>query len=466
MAKKGSVLVVDDEEIMRDVLETLLSAEGYRVDLARTGEEAIEAFGRRTFDVVLMDVSMPGIGGISTLEELLKMDAEAVVVMITAYATFDTAVSAWQRGAAGCIRKPFHNEEILKTVASGIKRRRKEEERQTLRRAMSRSVDRGSMIGRTDRMQTIFRLIDQVAPARSTVLVTGESGTGKELVAKAIHEASPRAERSFVAVNTSNIPSELLESELFGHTRGAFTGAIAAKKGLFEVADGGTIFLDEIGDIPPETQARLLRVIQEREFLPLGDTATRRVDVRIVAATNTDLREAVRQGSFREDLYYRLAVVPIELPPLRERREDVLALAQHFIRKYNEENGRCISEQLAPDVLELMENYTWPGNVRELENVIERAVVIAPGDEITRTCLSVDITDPDRTPSGAPTASAGVDIGRGVNFYDEVRRFEIEIIRRALEQTGGHQSRAARLLGMNATTLNSKIKTYNIQARP
>jgi DNA-binding NtrC family response regulator len=468
MAKKGSVLVVDDEEIMRDVLETLLSAEGYRVDLARTGEEGIEIFGRRTYDVVLMDVSMPGIGGISTLEEILKMDADAVVVMITAYATFDTAVSAWERGAFGCIRKPFHNEQILKTVAAGIKRRRKEEERQTLRRAMRRSVERGAIVGRADRMQALFTLIDQVAPARSTVLVTGESGTGKELVARAIHEASPRAAAAFVAVNTSNIPSELLESELFGHTRGAFTGAVAAKKGLFEVADGGTIFLDEIGDIPPETQARLLRVIQEREFTPLGDTTPRRVDVRIVAATNTDLREAVRQGSFREDLYYRLAVVPIELPPLRERREDILPLAQHFIRKYNEENARTVSEQLAPDVLALMENYSWPGNVRELENVIERAIVIAPGSEITRACLPPDITDPERAMNAAATSnvSSGIDVTRGVNFYDEVRRFEIEIIRRALDQTGGHQSRAARLLGMNATTLNSKIKTYNIQARP
>jgi transcriptional regulator with GAF, ATPase, and Fis domain len=318
-------------------------------------------------------------------------------------------------------------------------------------------------------MQEVFRLVEQVAPARSTVLITGESGTGKELIAKAIHEASTRAGRPFVTVNSSNIPSELLESELFGHTRGAFTGAVAAKKGLFEVADGGSIFLDEIGDIPPETQVRLLRVIQEREFTPLGDTSPRRVDVRIVAATNIDLKEAVRQGSFREDLYYRLAVVPIELPPLRDRVEDILPLAQHFIQKYNEENGRNVSEQLAPDVLALLEAYSWPGNVRELENTIERAVVIAPGDEITKECLRTEISDPKSAVSGhhdgASNAAVG-DIGRGINFYEEVRRFEIDLIRRALEQTGGHQSRAARLLGMNATTLNSKIKTYNINLRP
>ncbi|HXI62260.1 MAG TPA: sigma-54 dependent transcriptional regulator, partial [Pyrinomonadaceae bacterium] len=294
MARKGSVLVVDDEEIMRDVLETLLSAEGYRVDLAKTGEEGLDAYTKRSYDAVLLDVSMPGIGGLRALEEFLKLDPEAVVVMITAYATFDTAIAAWEKGAFGCIRKPFQNEHITATVAAGVKRRRKEEERRSLRQAMSREVDRGAIVGRSDIMQEVFRVVEQVAPARSTILITGESGTGKELIAKAIHEASPRVTKPFVTVNSSNIPTELLESELFGHTRGAFTGAVAAKKGLFEVADGGSIFLDEIGDIPPETQVRLLRVIQEREFTPLGDTSPRRVDVRIIAATNIDLKEAVR----------------------------------------------------------------------------------------------------------------------------------------------------------------------------
>src|SRR5712691_6322180 len=469
IAKKGLVLIVDDEEIMREVLETLLSSEGYRVDLAKTGEEGLEAYGRRAYDVVLLDVSMPGIGGLRALEEFLKIDSDAVVVMITAYATFDTAIAAWEHGAFGCIRKPFQNEQITGTVAGGIKRRRKEEERRTLRRAMSRAVDRGAIVGRSDIMQEVFRLVEQVAPARSTILITGESGTGKELIAQAIHEASPRAGKPFVTVNSSNIPSELLESELFGHTRGAFTGAVAAKKGLFEVADGGSIFLDEIGDIPPETQARLLRVIQEREFTPLGDTTPRRVDVRIIAATNIDLKDAVKHGAFREDLYYRLSVVPIELPPLRDRREDVLPLAQHFIRKYNEENAREVSENLAPEVLALLEAYSWPGNVRELENAIERAVVIAPSNDITRECLRQEISDPQSVLNTSHEGSSTVavhDIGRGINFYDEVRRFEIDLIRRALEQTGGHQSRAARLLGMNATTLNSKIKTYNISLRP
>ena len=468
MAKKGSILICDDEEIMRDVLETILSTAGYKVDLAKTGEEALELYAQRPFDAVLMDVSMPGMGGLTALEELLKLDPNAVVMMITAYATFDTAISAWEKGAQGVIRKPFQNDQILAFVAKGIKKRKAEEERQTLRQAMTRSVQRDAIIGRSERMEEIFRLVDRVAPARSTVLVTGESGTGKELVAKAIHEASPRADNPFVAVNCSNIPSELLESELFGHTKGAFTGAVAAKKGLFEVADSGSIFLDEIGDLRPEMQVRLLRVIQEREFTPIGDTTPTKVDVRIIAATNVDLKEAVKAGTFREDLYFRLSVVPIELPPLRQRKEDILPLAQHFVRKYNAENGRSVSDTFSPEVLSLLENYYYPGNVRELENVIERAVVIAATDEITVDCLRPEVRDPslafDLVKRSEGTSSE-IDIARGVNFYEEVKRFEIDLIRRALDQTAGHQSRAAQLLGLNATTLNSKIKSYNIVTR-
>ena len=468
MAKKGSILICDDEEIMRDVLETILSEVGYKVELAKTGEEAVEAYAAKPFDVVLMDVSMPGMGGLTALEELIKLDAEAVVLIVTAYATFDTAISAWEKGAFGVVRKPFKNEQILALTAKGIRRRRKEEERQTLRSAMSRSVNRDSIVVHSQKMEDIFRLVDRVAPARSTVLITGESGTGKELVAKAIHEASPRADRPFVVVNCTNIPSDLLESELFGHTKGAFTGAVAAKKGLFEVADTGTIFLDEIGDLRPETQVRLLRVIQEREFTPVGDTTPVKVDVRIIAATNVDLKEAVKNGQFREDLYYRLSVVPIEIPPLRDRREGILPLAQHFIEKYSAENERKISTNLSPEVLSLLENYNYPGNVRELENIIERAIVIAPTNEITVECLRPEVRDPELAfKMMAETAgiSTDIDLARGVNFYDEVKKFEIDLIRRALEQTAGHQSRAARLLGLNATTLNSKIKSYNIQAR-
>ncbi len=469
MAKKGSVLICDDEEIMREVLETILSGAGYRVDLAKTGEEAIELYGHKPYDAVLMDVSMPGMGGLTATEELIKLDPEAVVLMITAFATFDTAISAWEKGAAGVIRKPFQNEQILAFVAKGVKKRRKEEERQALRQVMTRSVKRDAIVGRSDKMEDIFRLVDRVAPARSTVLITGESGTGKELIAKAIHESSPRADHPFVVVNCSNIPSELLESELFGHTKGAFTGAVAAKKGLFEVADTGSIFLDEIGDLRPEIQVRLLRVIQEREFTPLGDTTPLKVDVRIIAATNVDLKEAVKNGTFREDLYYRLSVVPVELPALRQRPEDILPLVQHFIRKYNEENQREIADTLSPQVLSLLENYYYPGNVRELENIIERAVVITTTNEITVECLRPEVRDPNlalEVVKDAEGTAGEIDLARGVNFYDEVKRFEIDLIRRALDQTGGHQSRAARLLGLNATTLNSKIKSYNIHTRP
>ncbi|MGI8545051.1 MAG: sigma-54-dependent transcriptional regulator [Aridibacter sp.] len=465
MAKKGSILVCDDEEIMRDVLETVLSGAGYSVDLAKTGEEAIEAYENKPYDVVLMDVSMPGIGGLTALEEIIKRDEDAVILMVTAFATFDTAISAWEKGAKGCIRKPFQNEQILALVRRGIKTRRNEEERVILRQAMASSVQRGSIIGRSDKMDEIFRLVERVAPARSTVLIQGESGTGKELIAKAIHKSSQRADKPFVPVNCSNIPSDLLESELFGHTKGAFTGAVAAKKGLFEVADTGTIFLDEIGDLRPETQVRLLRVIQEREFTPVGETTSVQIDVRIIAATNVDLKDAVKNGVFREDLYYRLSVVPIELPPLRDRKEDVLPLAKHFIHKYNEENGRQISEQPAPNVLSLLENYYYPGNVRELENIIERAVVIAPTDEITEDCLRPEVLNPELAREmimDSDGTSGEIDISQGIAFYDEVKKFEIDLIQRALDQTAGHQSRAARLLGLNATTLNSKIKSYNL----
>jgi DNA-binding NtrC family response regulator len=465
MARKGSILIVDDEEVMRDVLDSLLVGEGYQVELARTGEEGLDKFQQRTFDLVLLDVSMPGVGGLRTLEEILKLDNEAVVIMITAYATFDTAIAAWQRGAFNCIRKPFDNKEITGLIAAGIRRRRKDEERRALRQTLKRSTDSKEIIARSDKMHEILSFVEQVAPARTTVLVTGESGTGKELIARAIHNRSTRVDKPFITVNSANLPTELLESELFGHVRGAFTGAIAAKKGYFEVADGGSIFLDEIGTISLETQAKLLRVIQERDFTPLGETTRRQVDVRIIAATNVDLRQAVEEGSFREDLYYRLNVIQINLPPLRERREDILPLAQHFIRKYASENGRQISDQLSPELLSLLEAYNWPGNVRELENVMERAVIIARGNTIEREDLREEVLNPQRAAAQASGKSIAtqIDLSHGISFYDEVNRFQIELIRRALEITGGHQSRAAKLLGMNTTTLNSKIRYYNIR---
>jgi len=456
---------VDDEEVMRDVLDSLLTSEGYQVELAKTGEEGLDKFQQRAFDLVLLDVSMPGMGGLRTLEEILKLDAEAVITMVTAYATFDTAIAAMQRGAFTVIAKPFDNEEIARLVAAGMRRRRKDEERRTLKQTLKRSTESKEIVARSDKMHEILAFVEQVAPARTTILVTGESGTGKELIARAIHNQSARADKAFVTVNSANLPTELLESELFGHIRGAFTGAVAAKKGYFEVADGGSIFLDEIGTISMETQAKLLRVIQERDFTPLGDTTRRQVDVRIIAATNVDLKQAVDEGAFREDLFYRLNVISINLPPLRDRREDILPLAQHFIRKYTAENARQISDKLSPEVLSLLEAYNWPGNVRELENVIERAVIIARGGELQREDLREEVLNPQRAVSqvGGQKIATQIDLSRGISFYDEVNRFQIELIRRALEITGGHQSRAAKLLGMNTTTLNSKIRYYNIR---
>ncbi|HND19177.1 MAG TPA: sigma-54 dependent transcriptional regulator [Acidobacteriota bacterium] len=468
MAKKGSILVVDDEEIMRDVLETLLSSAGYRVGLAKTGEEGLELYQQQPFDLVLLDVSMPGMGGLNTLEALLKYDPEAVVIMITAYATFDTAVTAWQVGAYNCIRKPFENNQILRVVEGGLRRRRKDEEHRELKKTLRQVSQKNEIIARSPRMLEILELVEQIAPARTTVLIQGESGTGKELIARALHFSSPRSESGqFVTVNSGNIPTELLESELFGHLRGAFTGAFTAKKGLFEVADGGSIFLDEIGNLAVETQSKLLRVIQEREFIPLGDTSPRRVDVRIIAATNVDLRQHVAEGKFREDLFYRLNVISIDLPPLRERREDILPLAKHFIRKYNEENARHLAEEIRPEILALLEAYSWPGNVRELASAIERAVVISRSNELELEYLRDEILHPERKSGnfGSETGPLAppVDISQGISFYDEVARFEVSLIRKAMDLTSGHQSRAAKLLGLNATTLNSKIKTYNIK---
>jgi DNA-binding NtrC family response regulator len=464
MAKKGSVLVVDDEEVMRDVLGSLLASENYQVDLAGAGEEGIDKFGQRPYDVVLLDISMPGIGGLRTLEEILKVDSEAVIIMITAYATFDTAIAAWQRGAFNCIKKPFDNREIIKLIAAGVRRRRKDEERRALRQTLKRSTEEKEIVARSDKMLETLAAVERVAPARTTVLVTGESGTGKELIARAIHNQSTRSDKPFVTVNSANLPSELLESELFGHVRGAFTGALAAKKGYFEVADGGSIFLDEIGTISLETQAKLLRVIQERDFTPLGETTRRHVDVRIIAATNIELKQAVDEGEFREDLYYRLNVISIDLAPLRERREDILPLAQHFIRKYSAENGRHISDQILPEVLSALEAYNWPGNVRELENVIERAVIIAREDHIAHGDLREEVLRPREAASRAGNSLASqIDLSRGISFYDEVNRFQIELILRAMELTGGHQSRAAKLLGLNTTTLNSKIKYFRLR---
>ncbi len=379
MRRNASVLVIDDEEIMRDILGTLLEREGYSVRLAANGQEGLDLAKSLPFDAVIVDVMMPGLDGLQVLDELKKHDEELPVLMITAYASMESAISAMKKGAFDYITKPFKNDEVLVVLQNAIERRQLVAENVSLRQNLQARYHKfAGIIGKSSRMKQVFDLIIQVAPSRSTILITGESGTGKELVASAIHSNSARSEKSFVAVNSGNLPPDLLESTLFGHVKGAFTGAVYPKKGMFELADKGTIFFDEIGNVPIETQAKLLRVMQEREFMRLGGMETIKVDVRIIAATNVDLKHEMEEGRFREDLYYRLHVISIHLPALRERRDDIPLLVQHFLEKYGEENDRKNIE-VAPEALDLLMDYDWPGNVRELENVIERAVVLSTG---------------------------------------------------------------------------------------
>ncbi len=460
MKRKGTALVVDDEEIMREILETLLTGEGYDVRLAASGAEGLAFARAHTFDAAILDVMMPGIDGIQTLDELVKIDEELPVIMLTAFASVENAIAAMKRGAFDYITKPFKNDEVLVVLQKAAERRRLITENRTLRQNLqAQSNHFGNIIGRGSPMRQVFDLIIQAAPSRSTVLIQGESGTGKELVARALHANSPRAERAFVSVNSGNLPPDLLESNLFGHVKGAFTGAVYPKKGLFELANQGTIFFDEIGNIPIETQSKLLRVIQEREFMRLGGIETIKVDVRIVAATNVDLRPMVEEGKFREDLYYRLHVITVSLPPLRDRKEDIPLLVQHFLEKYSEENGKPGLE-ITPDALDLLLDYDWPGNVRELENVIERGVVLATSNRIDADLIPehVKSTHPFQMPSFVLPPE-------GISFREVIADFEKRLIESTLEAASGVQKRAAELLHIKPTTLNEMIKRHEIRPR-
>src|SRR5512140_2074000 len=382
MSVKGSILVIDDEEIMREILEALLTREGYDVRLTGTAAEGLELARAMPFDACIVDMMMPGMDGISALDEIKKIDDDLPVLMITAFASVENAIAAMKRGAYDYITKPFKNDEVLVVLRNALSQRRLVAENKALRQNLQAHANHfGEIIGRSSRMRQVFDLIIQAAPSRTTILINGESGTGKELVARSLHQNSARSDKAFITVNSGNLPPDLLESNLFGHVKGAFTGAVYPKKGLFELADKGTIFFDEIGNIPVETQAKLLRVIQEREFMRLGGVETIKVDVRIIAATNVDLRRMVEDGRFREDLYYRLHVITVHLPPLRDRKDDIPLLVQHFLEKYGAENNKAGIE-LSPEALDLLMEYDWPGNVRELENVIERAVVLSSGRRI------------------------------------------------------------------------------------
>ncbi len=448
-----NILIIDDEPVLQDVLATLLRREGYQVVQATTAGEGLRAAEEHEVDLVLLDLMLPDRPGLELLRDLKARDPEVVVVVITAYSSVETAIGAMRDGAFHYIPKPFKNQEVILTVRKGLEQRRLRSENRDLRQRLE---GLSTLIWRGPEMGQVIELVRRAAPSRSNILLTGESGTGKELLARAVHRLSPRADGPFVVVNTGSVPSDLLESTLFGHIRGAFTGAVATRRGLFEAADAGTIFLDEIGTIPPQTQAKLLRVIQEREFIPVGGEQTIKVDVRIIAATNADLPRMVAEGTFREDLYYRLNVITIELPPLRRRPQDIPALANHFLQRFGEEN-RKPDLTLTPEALDVLVGYHWPGNVRQLENAIERAVVLCTADSI-----GVDLL-PDEVLAPQPTRSAhlppeGLDLREAVNHYTRT------LIEASLARCGGVQRRAAQMLKVRPSTLNEMIRRLGIAA--
>jgi DNA-binding NtrC family response regulator len=387
----ASILVIDDEAAIRESLEVLLTLEGYSVRMAGDGEQGLRILELENFDLVLLDLALPGQSGLELLPQIKDRQPELPVIMITAYGTVDNVVESIRAGAENFVQKPWDNEKLLADIRSAVARHRAEEENLQLKRTLKQRYNFSNIVGKSEIMLKVFDLVAQVAPSRSTVLIQGESGTGKELIAKAIHANSPRKDKPFVPVNTGAMPSELLESTLFGHVKGAFTSAIASKKGLFEVANGGTLFLDEIATMGTDIQAKILRVLQDRRFMHLGGIQEIQVDVRIIAATNIDLRQAVRDGRFREDLFYRLNVITVDLPPLRARREDIPLLSQHFLDFYAAENGLS-PRKLSADALRALIDYEWPGNVRELENSIERGVVLSSGPIIGSDLLPGHIT--------------------------------------------------------------------------
>lgn len=452
-----SILVIDDEEIMREVLSRLLQREGYRVFAAPDAEVGLQLFASEAIDLVLLDLMLPGKDGLETLEELLAQDSDLAIIMISAYASIENAVKATKRGAFDFITKPFKNEELLHVIRNGLRQRELELENRRLKQSFEKSFSFQSIVGKSEPMQGVFELIRQVGPSRSTVLIDGESGTGKELVAKAVHNCSPRSAGAFVALNSGSIPADLLESELFGHVKGSFTGAVSTKKGLFEVADGGTVFLDEVGTLPLQTQSKLLRVIQEKEFRRVGGLENIQVDVRIIAATNVDLMEAVEKGEFREDLFYRLNVIKISLPPLRDRKADIPLLARHFVEVFCKEDGRVPAAMDQAAVKALME-YDWPGNVRELENAIERAVVLMPEDSV----IGVEQLPAEVLGSNNVGGSKMLLNADGASLKDLVLDFERNLILSALKKSDWNQKRAACLLKVNPTTLNEKLKRLHI----
>ena len=451
------ILIIDDEEAIRESLDTLLTLEGFSVSTAVDGPAGVELLSRNEYDLLLLDLALPGQSGIDLLPRIIEMQPNLPVIMITAYGTVGNVVDAIRAGAENFVQKPWDNEKLLADIRAAVARRRAEEEVVQLKRTLKQRYNFENIVGKSEPMLRLFDLIAQVAPSRSTVLIQGESGTGKELIAKAIHANSPRRDRPFVPVNTGAVPSELLESTLFGHVKGAFTSAVTAKKGLFEVANGGTLFLDEIGTMGMDMQAKILRVLQDRRFMHLGGVQEIQVDVRIIAATNVNLQEAVREGRFREDLFYRLNVISLELPPLRSRREDIPLLAAHFLKFYAEENG-TEDRSLSPEAMRIIMDYEWPGNVRELENAMERGVVLSTSRTISPDLLPTQLT-------GSTYSASLLDHQPNASLFDLMEEIERRIISDRLERCHWNQTDAAEYFKIPLSTLNQKIKRLNVEVK-
>ncbi len=451
--EKARILVADDEESHRMMLRAVLEEEGYEMAEAADGLEAVRAVEQEPFDLILLDIRMPGLDGVETLTEIRKISPHVPVLMMTAYASVKTAVEALKAGAFEYLIKPLDIEELKILIEKALEHYHLREENLALKERLGDRFDFSSMIGKSRKMIEVFDLLAQVAPSDATVLILGESGTGKELVANALHQNSPRASQPFIKISCAALPETLLESELFGHEKGAFTGAVARREGRFWAAHRGSIFLDEVGEMNATTQTKLLRVLQEKEFEPLGSTRTIKVDVRVIAATHKDLEKEVREGRFREDLFYRLNVVPVSIPPLRERKEDLPSLAIHFLTIYGEKNRKKLKE-ISPKALDLLIRHDWPGNIRELENFIERAVIVARGEMIT----------PADLPPQIQALSKGKEEDQGILFPSGISLQDAEkaLILKTLEDTGGNRSRAADILGINRRTLQIKLKEFGI----
>jgi two-component system response regulator PilR (NtrC family) len=455
---KDKILVADDEQSMREFLDIMLKKEEYKVSLASNGEEVVKLIDNDLFDLVLLDIRMPKLDGISALKKIKAIAPETIVIMITAYASADTAIKAMKEGAYDYITKPFKIEEIKLIIKNALEKKNLQKENILLKRVVRDRYHFGNIIGQSPKMVVLYDLLEKVSPTKTNILITGESGTGKELVAKAIHYNSPRKEKPFVTLNCGAIPESLIESELFGHMKGAFTDAIATKKGLFEVADEGTIFLDEISELPLLMQVKLLRVLQDKEFKRVGGTEDIRVDVRIISATNINLEEGVKEKRFREDLFYRLNVIQIKLPPLRDRKEDVQILANHFLKKYSEELNKNIAK-ISPEALPILLNYEYPGNVRELQNIIERAVALESNQELTAHNLSSYLNEQPLLRKGP------IDIeipNEGIDLEKMVEDLERTLLLKALDKTKGIKKKAAELLHINFRSMRYRLEKYGL----